>query len=115
MNSTQALLRPCNIGNLQLSNRMVMAPLTRSRADNPANAPTALHVEYYRQRASAGLIISEGSQVSKRAVGYINTAGIYSQAQIEGWKKSNQCRTCRRRKDFSAALACRPYVASGLS
>lgn len=87
MNSTQALLRPCNIGNLQLSNRMVMAPLTRSRADNPANAPTALHVEYYRQRASAGLIISEGSQVSKRAVGYINTAGIYSQAQIEGWKK----------------------------
>ena len=64
-----------------------MAPMTRSRADNPENAPTDLHVEYYRQRSTAGLIISEGSQVSKRAVGYIHTPGIYSKAQVEGWKK----------------------------
>lgn len=64
-----------------------MAPLTRSRADNPDNAPTDLHAEYYRQRASAGLIISEGSQISKRAVGYINTAGVFSAAQVAGWKK----------------------------
>lgn len=87
MSSRQALLTSCNIGNLALPNRVVMAPLTRSRADNEANAPTALHVEYYRQRATAGLIISEGSQVSERGVGYIHTPGIHSQAQIDGWKK----------------------------
>lgn len=75
------------MGDLQLQNRVVMAPMTRSRADNPENAPTSIHEEYYRQRASAGLIITEGSQVSKKAVGYINTPGIYSEAQVEGWKK----------------------------
>jgi N-ethylmaleimide reductase len=64
-----------------------MAPMTRSRANNPDNAPTeALHGLYYEQRATAGLIITEGAQVSKRAVGYINTPGIYSKAQVEGWK-----------------------------
>ncbi len=61
--------------------------MTRSRADNPGNAPTDLIAEYYTQRASAGLIISEGSQISKRAVGYINTPGIYSDEQVEGWRK----------------------------
>lgn len=65
-----------------------MAPMTRSRAANPENKPTEdLHVPYYTQRASAGLIITEGSQVSKEAVGYVNTAGIHSKAQVEGWKK----------------------------
>ena len=61
--------------------------MTRSRAENDANAPTDMHVTYYTQRAGAGLIISEGSQVSSRAVGYINTAGIHSPEQVEGWKK----------------------------
>lgn len=84
---TQALLTNYKIGDLTLKNRVVMAPMTRSRADNPENAPTGLHVEYYSQRATAGLMISEGAQISKRAVGYIHTPGIYSQAQIEGWKK----------------------------
>ncbi len=64
-----------------------MAPMTRSRATNDERAPTQMHVKYYTQRAGAGLIISEGSQVSEEAVGYINTPGIYSAAQVAGWKK----------------------------
>jgi N-ethylmaleimide reductase len=90
MPDKQALLQQYPMGDLTLQNRVVMAPMTRSRADNPENAPTDLHVEYYRQRASAGLIITEGSQISKRAVGYVNTPGIYSVPQIEGWKKVTQ-------------------------
>lgn len=83
----QHLLTPFN-KNISLKNRIVMAPMTRSRAANDEKVPTDdLHGLYYEQRASAGLIITEGSQVSKRAVGYINTPGIYSKAQVEGWKK----------------------------
>jgi N-ethylmaleimide reductase len=86
--SKQALLQDYKSGVLDLPNRLVMAPMTRSRADNPGNIPTGkLHGEYYGQRASAGLIISEGAQVSERAVGYINTPGIYSKEQVEGWKE----------------------------
>ena len=87
MPKQQSLLKKYNLQGLMLKNRIVMAPMTRSRADNPENAPTDLIAEYYAQRASAGLIISEGSQISKRAVGYINTPGIYSNEQVEGWKK----------------------------
>ncbi len=84
----QSLLKPYTMGDLELPNRVIMAPMTRSRAVNDENAPSDdLHVKYYTQRATAGLIISEGSQVSKRAVGYINTAGMHNEAQIEGWKK----------------------------
>lgn len=89
MSHKQALLTPYTLGDLELKNRVIMAPMTRSRAENEDNAPTDLHVKYYSQRADAGLIISEGSQVSERAVGYINTAGIHNQAQIDGWKKVN--------------------------
>lgn len=86
--SKQALLQPYKNKNLNLANRIIMAPMTRSRADNEAHKPTDnLHGLYYEQRASAGLIITEGSQVSKKAVGYINTPGIYSDEQVEGWKK----------------------------
>ncbi|WP_027126812.1 alkene reductase [Gelidibacter mesophilus] len=86
--SKQPLLTPYSLNELKLPNRIVMAPMTRSRADNPENAPTEdLHVPYYTQRATAGLIITEGSQVSKNAVGYIHTPGIHSKAQVEGWKK----------------------------
>jgi N-ethylmaleimide reductase len=85
--STQPLLTPYN-KNINLKNRVVMAPMTRSRADNEGTIPTdELHGLYYEQHASAGLIITEGSQVSEEAVGYINTAGIYSEEQVEGWKK----------------------------
>ncbi len=83
----QPLLEKLELQDLQLNNRVVMAPMTRSRADNPDNAPTDMHVKYYMQRASAGLIITEGAQVSEKAVGYINTPGIYSKDQVEGWKK----------------------------
>ena len=86
MKEKQALLQSYNLGHLKIPNRVVMAPMTRSRATNEFNKPTELHATYYAQRASAGLIISEGSQVSKEAVGYINTAGIHSKHQVDGWK-----------------------------
>jgi N-ethylmaleimide reductase len=83
----QELLKPYS-KNITVKNRVVMAPMTRSRADNKDHVPTdELHGLYYEQRASAGLIITEGSQVSPAAVGYINTPGIYNDAQVEGWKK----------------------------
>ncbi|CAM4411280.1 alkene reductase [Zobellia nedashkovskayae] len=85
--SKQHLLLPYN-KKINLENRVVMAPMTRSRADNEGNVPTDdLQGLYYEQRASAGLIITEGSQVSPDAVGYIHTPGIYSEEQVEGWKK----------------------------
>lgn len=87
MNEIQPLLTPYQLGNLTLNNRLVIAPMTRSRCNNKFNAPTQLQVTYYEQRASAGLIITEGSQVSKRAVGYVHTPGIYSKTQVNGWKK----------------------------
>jgi N-ethylmaleimide reductase len=80
------LLTPYKIGNLELSNRMVMAPMTRCRAVS-GNVPGQLSVTYYAQRASAGLIITEGSQVSPKGVGFNRTPGIYSPDQVEGWKK----------------------------
>ncbi|QMU26748.1 alkene reductase [Adhaeribacter radiodurans] len=83
----QPLLTSYQLGSLTLKNRVVMAPMTRSRADNPENAATALAAQYYAQRASAGLIISEGTQVSPQGVGYINTPGIYSEAQVKGWQQ----------------------------
>lgn len=86
----QPLFQEYTLGGMRLRNRIVMAPMTRCRADNPEHAPTDLHVRYYAQRASAGLIITEGSQVSPRAMGYIHTPGIYSQAQIKGWKNVTQ-------------------------
>lgn len=90
MSSNQPLLEPIQVGSLNLKNRIWMAPMTRSRAANPENKVFDLHVEYYRQRASAGLIITEGSQISTKGVGYINTPGIYSEAQTEAWKDVTQ-------------------------
>jgi len=87
----QSLLQPYHSDQLNLKNRVVMAPMTRSRAANEEKKPTAaLHGRYYAQRASAGLIITEGSQVSEEAVGYVNTPGIHSEAQIAGWKEVTQ-------------------------
>jgi N-ethylmaleimide reductase len=81
-----ALLSPIKIGALTLPNRVVMAPLTRNRADE-ADAPHALNALYYAQRASAGLIVSEASQISPVGKGYPRTPGNYSAAQIAGWKQ----------------------------
>ena len=83
----QPVLEPVDLGGIKLRNRVVMAPMTRSRATNPENKPTEIHATYYNQRASAGLIITEGAQISKKAVGYINTPGIYSNEQINAWKE----------------------------
>lgn len=71
---------------LQLRNRIVMAPMTRSRSDNPENKATELTALYYRQRASAGLIITEGTFISPEAVGVIHVPAIYSKEQVAGWK-----------------------------
>lgn len=81
------LFTPLTIGTLTLPNRIVMAPLTRNRADPNGDVPTDLIAEYYAQRASAGLLISEGTQISPEGKGYIQTPGIYSSEQVEGWKK----------------------------
>ena len=83
----QPLLKPIKLHDLELKNRVIMAPMTRSRADNEGNVPTDMMAIYYRQRAGAGLIISEGSQISRQAVGYIHTPGIHTAGQVEGWKK----------------------------
>lgn len=80
------LFTPLELGDLTLPNRIVMAPLTRNRADPQGDVPHALHATYYAQRASAGLIISEGTQVSPEGKGYIQTPGIYSNEQVAGWR-----------------------------
>lgn len=84
---TEALFTPVALGDIQLANRVVMAPLTRNRATHDTHAPHDLHVTYYSQRASAGLIVTEGSQISPEGKGYAWTPGIYSPEQIAGWKK----------------------------
>jgi N-ethylmaleimide reductase len=85
----KSLLDSYQLGPIRLKNRIVMAPMTRSRAGQ-GDAPNELNVEYYRQRASAGLIVTEATQVSKQGQGYLWTPGIYSQEQAEGWKKVTQ-------------------------
>src|SRR5689334_13687915 len=79
------LLSPLRVGDLDLPNRILMAPLTRSRSGS-ARVPNALNVEYYRQRASAGLILTEATAVTPEGVGYADTPGIWSAEQVEGWK-----------------------------
>jgi N-ethylmaleimide reductase len=80
------LFSPLDHPALPLPNRIVMAPMTRCRTDQPGDVPNALMAEYYAQRASAGLIISEATQISRQGQGYSFTPGIYSQAQIDGWR-----------------------------
>jgi N-ethylmaleimide reductase len=82
---SQTLFTALQVGALRLPNRIVMAPLTRMRA-GAGNVPTALNAEYYAQRSSAGLIISEGTAISPQAQGYPNAPGIYTAAQIAGWR-----------------------------
>src|SRR5262245_10754671 len=79
------LLSPLRLGDLDLPNRIVMAPLTRSRA-GATRTPNALMADYYRQRAGAGLILTEATSVTPEGVGYADTPGIWSAEQVEGWK-----------------------------
>lgn len=84
-----SLWSPITIGRMQLPHRLVMAPMTRSRA-NPDGTPNPLAAEYYAQRASFGLLISEGTQPSADGQGYLNTPGIHTDAQVAGWRKVTQ-------------------------
>src|SRR5262245_64038529 len=83
--SAKELFTTIKVGPLTLPNRIVMAPLTRSRA-GPGNVPTSLSALYYAQRASAGLIISEATQVAPEGQGYVSTPGIHTAEQVAGWK-----------------------------
>jgi N-ethylmaleimide reductase len=84
---TDTLFTPFTLGAITVKNRIVMAPLTRNRARPEDDTPYDIHVEYYAQRAGAGLIITEGTQISPEGKGYAWTPGIYSDAQVAGWKK----------------------------
>ena len=84
---TNALFQPIQLGSLTLANRIVMPPMTRSRATQPGNSANEMMAAYYAQRASAGLIVAEGTQISPMGQGYAWTPGIYSDEQIVGWKK----------------------------
>ncbi|MCV9910449.1 alkene reductase [Brucella sp. HL-2] len=83
--TSSVLFKPYKLGTLTLSNRIVMAPLTRNRA-NEDLIPSPFSAEYYAQRASAGLIIAEATQISAQAQGYQDTPGIYTDAQVDGWR-----------------------------
>ncbi|MDR7370349.1 alkene reductase [Flavobacterium aquidurense] len=82
----QKLFEEYNLSGQILKNRFLMAPMTRSRASQPGDIPNTLMAEYYGQRSTAGIIITEATQVSLQGKGYANTPGIYSPQQIEGWK-----------------------------
>ena len=84
--TVERLFQPVKLGRYDLPHRIVMAPLTRSRARQPGNIPTPLNASYYAQRASAALIITEATQVSMQGQGYAWTPGIHSHEQIEGWR-----------------------------
>src|SRR3954467_8305549 len=79
------LFTPAKVGDIALKNHIVMSPMTRCRAIN--NVPNELIAEYYEQRAGAGLIITEGTSPSPNGLGYARIPGIYSEAQVKGWKK----------------------------
>ncbi|MDN0118149.1 alkene reductase [Yersinia frederiksenii] len=88
--TTAKLFSPLKVGALTLPNRVFMAPLTRLRSIEPGDIPTPLMTEYYRQRASAGLIITEATQVSFQAKGYAGAPGLHTQEQLNAWKKITQ-------------------------
>ena len=81
------LFTPVRLGRLELPNRVVMAPMTRNRASNPGRVPTPLMSDYYRQRAGAGLIITEATHASPEGFGYPDTPGVLSAEQVEGWRR----------------------------
>lgn len=88
--TTAKLFSPLKVGALTLPNRVFMAPLTRLRSIEPGDIPTPLMTEYYRQRASAGLIITEATQISFQAKGYAGAPGLHTQEQLNAWKKITQ-------------------------
>ena len=108
------LLSPYRLGEIELANRMVMAPMTRSRA-LAGNVPNPLAATYYAQRAGAGLIVTEATQVSPQGVGYIRTPGIHSAEQVAAWKEVTQAVHHAGGRILSAALARGAHLAPGFS
>ncbi|WP_431281826.1 alkene reductase [Humitalea sp. 24SJ18S-53] len=84
---SNALFQPFMLGDIPVTNRIAMAPLTRNRAARGTDAPHGLNATYYAQRADAGLLISEATQISRQGQGYIWTPGLYSETQVNGWKQ----------------------------
>ena len=93
------LFEPLKVGAIELDNRLIMAPMTRSRANDDGIQPSYA-AEYYGQRASAGLIITEAANISPMAKGYIRTPGIYTNAQVESWRPIAQAVHARGGKIF---------------
>ena len=87
LHDSDPLFRPLELGALRLPNRVLMSPMTRSRASQPGDVPAELNARYYAQRASAGLILTEATQVSPQGKGYSFTPGIHSDEQVAGWRK----------------------------
>jgi N-ethylmaleimide reductase len=87
MHSSDILFQPIQIGEVELPNRIVMASMSRARTENPGLVPIALQAEYYRQRASAGLMLSEGTWPSEEAIGAMHVPGLFNEQQAEGWKR----------------------------
>src|SRR4051794_7655748 len=86
MTTSSSLWQPFTVGRVELAHRLALAPMTRSRA-NPDGTPGELAAAYYGQRASLGLIITEGTQPSEDGQGYLNTPGIHTPEHVEGWRK----------------------------
>jgi len=105
MSNLKALMAAQSLGRIELSNRMVMAPMTRSRAEDN-DCVSDLHVDYYAQRASAGLIVTEGVQPSLDGKGYCRTPGIYNQAQIDAWRKVTEAVHARGGKIVCQLMHC---------
>src|SRR5258706_6131932 len=84
---TQPLFTPYRMGDLDLSNRIVVAPLTRMRARSDDHVPTALQAEYYAQRATAGLIVTEGVAISPEGFGWADTPGLWTEEHVRGWRR----------------------------
>ncbi|MFJ3468660.1 alkene reductase [Pseudomonas sp. NPDC090201] len=90
MTTPASLFTPIQFAGLNAAHRVVMAPMTRARSSQPGDVPNALNAQYYAQRASAALIVTEASQISPQGKGYSFTPGIYSDAQVEGWRGVTQ-------------------------
>ena len=95
------LFQSINLGKLKLANRILMPPMTRSRASQPGNIANDMMAKYYAQRADAGLIVAEGTQICAEGQGYAWTPGIYSQEQIAGWKKVTEAVHAKKGKIFA--------------
>jgi N-ethylmaleimide reductase len=87
MMSNQPLFTPYRMGDLDLPNRIVMAPLTRMRAQSRDHVPTALQADYYVQRASAGLIITEATAISPEGFDWADTPGLWTEEHVRGWRR----------------------------